>query len=163
MADTAKKTKATATATATPRQASTKKEKAAEVAKPTATPRKGIELVAKVEAPKKTKAVAKPRKTATKKENVVAISQPKFVSREMIEQVAYQFWAQRGYQHGHALEDWIKAEQELLGRASQSSTANAGVGCFPSRCPRSEFPVDYVQSVANVRQRSYTLGLKNFG
>jgi hypothetical protein len=114
MADTANKTKATAT----PRQASTKKEKAAEVAEPMTTSRKGIELVAKVEAPKKTKAAAKPRKTAPKKEKVVEISQPRIVSREMIEQVAYQKWVQRGRQHGYALEDWIKAEQELLERAS---------------------------------------------
>ena len=114
MADTAKKTKATAT----PSQASTKKEKAVEVAKTTATPRKGIELVAKVEAPKKTKAATEPRKTATKKEIVVAVSQPKFVSQEMIEQVAYQIWVQRGRQHGYALEDWIRAERELLERAS---------------------------------------------
>jgi hypothetical protein len=109
MAHTANKTKATAT----PRQASTKKEKAIEVAKTTATPRKGIGLVANVEAPKKMKAVAvaaKQRKTATKKENVV--------SREMIEQLAYQYWAQRGYQHGNSLHDWLRAEQELQERAS---------------------------------------------
>jgi hypothetical protein len=119
MADTVK-TKATAKATATPLQASAKKVKSVELAKTTATSRKGIELVAKVEAPKKTKAAAapKPRKTATKKENIVAISQSKVVSRETIEQVAYQKWVQRGYQHGYALEDWIKAEQELLERAS---------------------------------------------
>ena len=117
MAHTANQTKATAT----PRQASTKKETAIEVAKTTATPRKGIGLVAKVEAPKKTKAVAvaaKPRKTATKKENVVAISQPNVMSREMIEQLAYQYWAQRGYQHGNSLHDWLRAEQELQERAS---------------------------------------------
>ena len=115
MADTAKETKVAAT----PRQASASKVKATEAAKPTTTSRKGIELVAKVEVPKKAKAAAtKPRKTATKKENVVAISRSKVVSPEKIGQVAYQFWAQRGYQHGHALEDWIKAEQELLGRAS---------------------------------------------
>jgi hypothetical protein len=84
MADTVKKTKATAT----PNQASANKVKVAEVAKPTTPVRKGIELVAKVEEPKKAKAAApKPSKTATKKENVVAISQPKVVSREMIEQV----------------------------------------------------------------------------
>jgi hypothetical protein len=119
MAETAKKIKTTAKATATPGQASTKKEKAVKVAENTTTPRKGIELVAKVEAPKKAKtAAAKPRKTATTKESVVAISQRKFVPREMIEQVAYQFWAQRGYQHGYALEDWIRAERELLDRAS---------------------------------------------
>ena len=115
MADTVKKTKATAT----PRQASAKNVKVAQVAKPTTPVRKGIELVAKVELPKKAKATAAiPHKAATKKENVDAISQTKDVSREMIEQVAYQLWVQRGYQHGYALEDWIRAEQELLERAS---------------------------------------------
>jgi len=75
--------------------------------------------VAKVAEPKKAKAAAqKPRKAAAKKERVVAISQPGIVPREMIEQVAYLNWVQRGYQHGYALEDWIKAERELLGRAS---------------------------------------------
>ena len=115
MANTANKIKATAT----PRIGSTKTEKAAEVATPTTPDRKGIELVSKVEELKKAKAVApKPIEAAPKKENVVAISQPKVVSREVLEQVAYQKWVQRGYQHGYALEDWIRAEQELLGRAS---------------------------------------------
>jgi hypothetical protein len=104
MATTANKTKATAT----PRIGSTKKEKAIEVAKTTAAPRKGIGLVAKVEAPKKTK-------TATKEDNVTAISQP---ARDVIEQLAYQYWAQRGYQHGNSLQDWLRAEQELQERAS---------------------------------------------
>ena len=53
MADTVKKTMATAKATATSRQASTKKGMAAEVAKPTTSVRKGIELVPKVEELKK--------------------------------------------------------------------------------------------------------------
>ena len=115
MADIVKKTKATAT----PKQASAKNVKVAEVAKPTTPVRKVIELVAKVEEPKKAKAAApKPIEAATKKENVVSISQPKVVSREMIEQVAYQIWIQRGYQHGYALEDWIAAERVLLERAS---------------------------------------------
>ena len=110
-----KKTKATAT----PRQASAKNMKVAEVAKPTTSVRKGIELVPKVEELKKAKAApAKPSKTTTKKENVVSNSQPKVLSREKIEKVAYQLWAQRGYQHGYALEDWIRAEKELLERAS---------------------------------------------
>jgi|NGEPerStandDraft_6_1074524.scaffolds.fasta_scaffold133838_2 hypothetical protein len=113
MADTVKKTNAIAT----PRQASAKNIKVAEVAKPTV--RKGIELVPKVEELNKAKAAsAKPPETATKKENVVSNSQPKVVSREKIEQVAYQIWVQRGYQHGYALEDWIAAESELLERAS---------------------------------------------
>jgi hypothetical protein len=115
MADTVKKTKATAT----PRQASAKNKKVAEVAKPTTSVRKGIELVPKVKELKKAKAAsAKPPKTAAKKESVVAISQPNVVSREMIEKVAYQIWVQRGYQHGYALEDWIAAERVLLERAS---------------------------------------------
>ena len=114
MATTSNKT----TATATPRIGSTKTQKAAEVAKATTTPRKGIELVAKVEAPKKTKAAAKPRKAATKKDSVAAISQLAVVSRESIEQLAHQFWAQRGYEHGNALQDWLRAEQELRERAS---------------------------------------------
>ena len=114
MANTANKIKATATL----RQASAKNMKVAEVAKPT-TVRKGIELVPKVEELKKTEAAsAKPPKTETKRENVVTNSQPKVVSREKIQQVAYQIWVQRGYQHGSALEDWIKAERELLERAS---------------------------------------------
>ena len=122
MADIVKKTKATATPSA-------KNVKVVEAAKATTAVRKGLELVARVEAPKvevpnvevpkKAKAqVAKPINTATKKENVVVISQPKVVSREMIEQVAYQIWIQRGYQHGYALQDWIAAEKELLDCAS---------------------------------------------
>ena len=115
MATTANKIKATAT----PRIGSTKTEKAAEVAKPTTSIRKGIELVPKVEELNKAKATpAEPSKAATKKENVVSNSQPKVLSREKIEQVAYQIWVQRGYQHGYALEDWIAAESELLERAS---------------------------------------------
>jgi hypothetical protein len=118
MADTGKKEKLTAKATATPSKAS-KDMKVAEVAKPTTSVRRGIELVPKVEEIKKAKAAsAKPSKTATKKESVVAISHPKVVSREMIEKYAYQIWVQRGYQHGYALEDWIAAERELLEHAS---------------------------------------------
>jgi hypothetical protein len=114
MADTANKTKATTT----PRQASAKNMKVAEVAKPT-TDRRGMDLVPKVEELKKAQAApANPSKTATKKENIVSNSQPKVLSREKIEKVAYQLWAQRGFQHGYALEDWITAERVLLERAS---------------------------------------------
>ena|ERR1035437_7252099 len=114
MVDTVKKTKSTAT----PKQAPAKNVRVAEVAKSTTPVRKGIELVAKVELPMKATAPAPPRKAETKKENFVAISQPKVVPQEMIEQVAYQIWVQRGYKHGYALQDWIKAERELLKRAS---------------------------------------------
>jgi len=115
MADTGKKTKATAKSTAKPKQASAKNVKVAEVAKPKTSDRKGIELVPKVEQSKKDKAA--PAKT-TQKENVVTNSQPKAVSREIIEKLAYQIWVQLGYRHGFALEDWIMAERALLERAS---------------------------------------------
>jgi Protein of unknown function (DUF2934) len=126
MADTAKKTKATtkvaaqatAKATATPRQASAKNVKVAEVAKPTTSVRKGIELVPKVEELKKAKVAPATPKTTAKKESVVSNSQPKVLSREKIEKVAYQIWVQLGYRHGYALEDWLMAERALLERAS---------------------------------------------
>jgi len=144
MAQTATKRKAAAPApapaTAKPRQASATKAKVAEVAKPTKkAASKGIGLVEKVEERKKAKTAAakatatkaaakqpvaaaevvkKQAKAAPKKEKVVAISQSTIVSREVIEQVAYLKWVERGRQHGYALEDWIRAEQELLDRAS---------------------------------------------
>src|ERR1035441_2991926 len=119
MTDIANKTKATAKATATPRKASAKNMRVAEVATPTTPDRKVIELVPKVDELKKAKAAsATPSKTATKKESVVAISKPYVVSRETIEKVAHQIWILRGYQHGDALEDWITAERVLLERAS---------------------------------------------
>jgi hypothetical protein len=66
---------------------------------------------------KKTRATAKPRKPATKKEKVAAIAKPA-PSREEIEQRAWKFWVERGYQDGHAEQDWLRAEQELLQMAS---------------------------------------------
>ena len=67
---------------------------------------------------KKTKATVKPRRTAAKKEKATEVAKTLKPSREEIEQLAYQFWEQRGYQHGYALQDWLRAEQELRKRAS---------------------------------------------
>jgi hypothetical protein len=67
---------------------------------------------------KKTKAAPKPRKTATKTENVAQATSPARPSREEIEKLAKLYWAQRGYQDGHAEQDWLKAEQDLLKKAS---------------------------------------------
>ncbi|MGO9936368.1 MAG: DUF2934 domain-containing protein [Terracidiphilus sp.] len=39
-------------------------------------------------------------------------------SPEEIARLAHQYWAERGHQHGHHEEDWFRAEQELLGKAS---------------------------------------------
>jgi len=38
--------------------------------------------------------------------------------REAIAKLAYKYWEQRGYQHGNAHEDWIRAEAEFLSRST---------------------------------------------
>ena len=58
------------------------------------------------------KAIAPKRKATTSK--VTAIG----VSHEEIARLAHRFWAERGRQHGHDAEDWLRAEQELRGKAS---------------------------------------------
>ncbi|MCC6395197.1 MAG: DUF2934 domain-containing protein [Bryobacterales bacterium] len=49
---------------------------------------------------------------------------PKAAAREMfayphdeIARLAYSFWEQRGYQHGNAVEDWLRAERQVLNGA----------------------------------------------
>jgi hypothetical protein len=37
-------------------------------------------------------------------------------SREAVAELAYQYWAERGYAHGFADEDWARAEAELSSR-----------------------------------------------
>jgi hypothetical protein len=37
-------------------------------------------------------------------------------SREVIAQIAYSYWESRGYEHGAALEDWVRAEHEYRQR-----------------------------------------------
>jgi hypothetical protein len=64
---------------------------------------------------KKTKTTAKPRKPATKKEKVAKGSKP---SREEIAALAKSYWAARGCLDGFAEQDWLRAEKELLKRAS---------------------------------------------
>jgi hypothetical protein len=67
---------------------------------------------------KKTKAAPKPRKTTAKNEKAVKASKPTMPSREEIERLARSYWAARGYQEGSAEQDWLRAEQELLKKAS---------------------------------------------
>jgi hypothetical protein len=40
------------------------------------------------------------------------------VSHDEIARLAHKYWAERGGQHGHDAEDWLRAEQELRGKAS---------------------------------------------
>jgi len=67
---------------------------------------------------KKVTAPAKPRKAAAKKEKAAPTSRPSMPPREEIEKLARAFWEQRGYQDGYAEQDWLRAEQELLKKAS---------------------------------------------
>jgi hypothetical protein len=66
----------------------------------------------------KAKAPAKPRKAPAKKTAGLATPKLNSISREEIERLAHQFWAERGYQHGHAEVDWFRAEEALRGKAS---------------------------------------------
>ncbi len=36
--------------------------------------------------------------------------------QQQIEKLAYQFFVERGYQHGFDAEDWARAEQAILGK-----------------------------------------------
>jgi len=36
-----------------------------------------------------------------------------------VAKLAYSFWEQRGYQHGNAVEDWLRAERQILSSAVQ--------------------------------------------
>jgi hypothetical protein len=89
---------------------------------------------------KKAKAPAKPRKTTAKKttnpsnvtempspvsyekapasQNGVAAQPAQPVSYDKVAELAHRFWNERGRQHGHHVEDWFRAEQELRGKAS---------------------------------------------
>jgi hypothetical protein len=67
---------------------------------------------------KKATTPAKPRKTAAKKPKAASASRPSMPPREEIEKLARAYWEQRGYQDGYAEQDWLRAEQELLQKAS---------------------------------------------
>jgi len=73
----------------------------------------------------------KPRKTAAKKKaadtpsNVTEITVtreqltvPREIPNDEIARLAHQLWNDRGRQHGHDAEDWLRAEQLLRGKAS---------------------------------------------
>jgi Protein of unknown function (DUF2934) len=51
--------------------------------------------------------------------------QPESNSSEEIQRRAYQLYLQRGGQEGYALDDWLKAENELRGQFHQSPAPTA--------------------------------------
>jgi len=78
-----------------------------------------MEEVKKAATPKKARTTASkeaaPKKNRTAKSNLTQMSN---ASQEEIARLAHKYWAERGHQHGHHEEDWYRAEQELLGKAS---------------------------------------------
>lgn len=77
-------------------------------------PKKPRAATAKAAAPKTiaAKTVAPTKKTAR------ANGSETRASHEQIAALAHRFWAERGHQHGHDAEDWLRAEQQLIGKAS---------------------------------------------
>jgi len=75
--------------------------------------------VKKAATPKKPRTTASkeaaPKTNRTAKSNLTQMSN---ASQEEIARLAHKYWAERGHQHGHHEEDWYRAEQELLGKAS---------------------------------------------
>jgi hypothetical protein len=92
------------------------------------------ETVKKTKAPAKSKSAAKAVETESavtaapavaKKKAVKAPAKAKTVdvgaatpTYAEIAQLAERYWAERGWQDGYAEQDWLRAERELLGRAS---------------------------------------------
>jgi len=75
------------------------------------------------ETEKKPKAPAKPRKAAAKtpaakKATVTEITAAAAPSHEEVSRLAHQYWIDRGRQDGHHVQDWLRAEEELRGKAS---------------------------------------------
>ncbi len=81
-------------------------------AKAPAKPKKAVAAKAVAEKPEVKKTVVKKAVAKTG----IAIVKP--VTHEEVAALAQRFWAERGYQDGHHLEDWHRAEQELRGKAS---------------------------------------------
>jgi hypothetical protein len=80
-----------------------------EPTKKTTTPRK--KTSASASGPK---AIAPKRKTSASVTEIRSVS----VTHDDIAALAHRFWAERGFKHGNDAEDWLRAEQVLLGKAS---------------------------------------------
>jgi hypothetical protein len=64
------------------------------------------------------KAAATPRKSPTRKKSTTAKVTEMPMNQDQVAMLAHQFWLERGQQHGHHEEDWLRAEQTLFGKAS---------------------------------------------
>jgi ribosome assembly protein YihI (activator of Der GTPase) len=86
-----------------------------ESAKKATTPKKPRITASKTVAPT---GIAAKTAAAPKKKTVKAKVLPMAVPQEQIAILAYRFWDERGRQHGFDKQDWLRAEQELVGKAS---------------------------------------------
>jgi DUF2934 family protein len=53
------------------------------------------------------------------------------LTEELIRLRAYRFYEERGCEHGHDVEDWLRAEAEVFGKkpaAAEQRTRKAGAG-----------------------------------
>lgn len=79
------------------------------------------EKIKKASTPRKPRAMSA-KTTASKeiapKRTVKAKVTEMKASPEQIARLAHQLWMERGGEHGHDAEDWLRAEQMLLGKAS---------------------------------------------
>jgi hypothetical protein len=64
------------------------------------------------------KAAAKTKAKAAPKTKAVDVAASRMPSYAEIAQLAERYWAERGWQDGYAEQDWLRAEQELVGVAS---------------------------------------------
>jgi hypothetical protein len=86
------------------------------------------EIVKKAKTPAKPKAAAStksepkasaPRKTASRKTTATVDAVRALTpTHEEIARLAERYWAERGYHDGYAEQDWLRAEQELVQKAS---------------------------------------------
>jgi len=83
------------------------------------------DIVKKATAPKKPRTTSTRKKTAATNGSEIhavngnsTLNGTSKASHEEIARLAHRFWAERGQQHGHDAEDWFRAEQALLGKAS---------------------------------------------
>jgi hypothetical protein len=74
-----------------------------------------VKAAPKAAAKTKVRAAAKTKVVEHKAVDVAASRTPSYAE---IAQLAERYWAERGWQDGYAEQDWLRAEQELLGVAS---------------------------------------------
>jgi hypothetical protein len=64
----------------------------------------------------------------------VSTQKPDESSLELTEDIirarAYQFYEERGYEDGHDLEDWLRAEGEIFGKKSADAEGEDTAGGF---------------------------------